>query len=77
MQTTIVILLAVIVIVIIRIDRNTATTCTNQQHLYNILKEIKDELKWMHEWYKRRGYVDVKPHEQMEGCIWMSKKLEQ
>ena len=45
MQTTIVILLAVIVIVIIRIDRNTATTCTNQQHLYNILKEIKDELK--------------------------------
>lgn len=32
---------------------------------------------WMYEWYKRRGYVDVKPHEQMEGCIWMFKKLEQ
>ena len=29
---------------------------------------------WMHEWYKRRGYSDLKNHEQI-GFIWMTKPL--
>ena len=29
---------------------------------------------WMHEWYKRRGYSNLKDHEQ-KGFVWMSKPL--
>ena len=29
---------------------------------------------WMHEWYQRRGYSDLKDHEQ-KGFIWMTKPL--
>lgn len=29
---------------------------------------------WMHEWYQRRGYSDLRSHEQT-GFIWMSKPL--
>lgn len=29
---------------------------------------------WMHEWYKKRGYSDLKDHEQ-KGFVWMSKSL--
>ena len=31
---------------------------------------------WMLEWYKRRGYVEYKEHEDGES-VWMSKRLEE
>ena len=30
---------------------------------------------WMHEWYKRRGYKDLKDHEDQENNVWMEKEL--
>ncbi len=30
---------------------------------------------WMHEWYKRRGYIDYIDHKNEIDCIWMKKKL--
>lgn len=30
---------------------------------------------WQHEWYKRRGYVDLKPYEKEENAIWMEKLI--
>lgn len=30
---------------------------------------------WMHGWYKRRGYSDIKEHDYQEGFIWMEKLL--
>lgn len=29
---------------------------------------------WMYDWYQRRGYSDIKDHEQ-NGFVWMSKSL--
>jgi GNAT superfamily N-acetyltransferase len=29
---------------------------------------------WMHEWYKKRGYLDLKNHKQ-KGFIWMIKSI--
>lgn len=33
------------------------------------------ENTWMHEWYKRRGYVDVGRNENEENTVWMQKSL--
>lgn len=30
---------------------------------------------WMHNWYKRRGYVDYIDYEDEENAIWMKKEL--
>jgi len=30
---------------------------------------------WMHEWYKRRGYVDLNDDEDNENFTWMKKSL--
>jgi GNAT superfamily N-acetyltransferase len=30
---------------------------------------------WMHEWYKRRGYVDWKDNDNHENAVWMKKSL--
>ena len=33
-----------------------------------------EEVSWMHDWYKRLGYVDLKPYD-IPGFIWMTKTL--
>lgn len=30
---------------------------------------------WMHDWYKRRGYIDFQNHSDEENAIWMKKPL--
>ncbi|MDD6210536.1 MAG: GNAT family N-acetyltransferase [Bacteroidales bacterium] len=30
---------------------------------------------WMHDWYKKRGYKDLRDNENEEGAIWMEKSL--
>jgi ribosomal protein S18 acetylase RimI-like enzyme len=30
---------------------------------------------WMHQWYKRRGYIDFKPYDDDDTYLWMKKIL--
>ncbi len=30
---------------------------------------------WMHEWYQRRGFIDIKEDEYESNMLWMKKKL--
>jgi len=34
-----------------------------------------DKNTWMHDWYKRIGYVDLKDYKDRENFIWMQKPL--
>lgn len=43
----------------------------NADNCYLLVK--KDS--WMHEWYKRIGYMDFKNYEKQKGFIWMIKSL--
>lgn len=62
-----------------------------QQGLGTSLQEVREELAkklggkttflwvhkntWMHEWYKRRGYVDYQDYSEEGDAIWMVKTL--
>lgn len=34
-----------------------------------------DKNSWVYEWYKRNGYVEIKPHETEQNHIWMEKQI--
>jgi GNAT superfamily N-acetyltransferase len=36
---------------------------------------LVEQNSWMHHWYKRRGYTDVKPNKTEKNYIWMVKNL--